>query len=129
MMNLYGKKGKIARNTFRCAVDWDSMVGDGSVRHCHQCNHNVYDLRGLTEDEVVQFIELHEGNVCGLAHYNWSGRIVNGKCTQASPPLMGRIRSIEPGSLEAIEIEIEQAKQRIHDLKLLAKLVANKLKS
>ena len=28
-----------------CPADWDKMVGDERVRHCSECNFNVYNFR------------------------------------------------------------------------------------
>src|SRR5450432_1276774 len=30
-----------------CSADWDSMPGTDRVRHCSQCNKNVYNLSAM----------------------------------------------------------------------------------
>lgn len=39
-----------------CAADWDDMSGDGHVRHCGDCDKNVYDLSGMTRAEATALL-------------------------------------------------------------------------
>ncbi len=39
-----------------CPADWKKMVGDERVRHCADCNLNVYNLSAMTERQVHALI-------------------------------------------------------------------------
>ena len=39
-----------------CSASWDRMLGDDRVRHCGDCNKNVYNLSGMTRDEAEALI-------------------------------------------------------------------------
>jgi len=112
------KRTKIPKNVFICDEEWDSMKGNGNVRECVKCKSKVYDLRGLTEKEVFQFVELENGEVCGQAHYDQAGRIVNGKCTDGVSVVGGKMRITEL----TIEEKIEESENRLNNLKELKKL-------
>ena len=119
-------KTKIAYCAFHCPIKWESMTGDGDVRFCEECKHKVYDLRGLTEEEILRFVELEEGEVCGLASYDRSGRIVNGKCTKGSVQKVGKIGTKKFTVDEDIDQRVEKAEKRLKDLKALEKLIKEK---
>lgn len=111
------------RNTFRCPVAWRSMVGDAHARHCSSCDAMVYDLVGLSEAEVVTFITLHAGTVCGRLCWDRSGRVIHGACTQGSQTRLGKL-SVDPDPLRHIDAEILTARKRARALKALRALVA-----
>ncbi len=39
-----------------CQVPWSSMPGDEQVRHCGQCNQNVYNVSALTRAEAMRLL-------------------------------------------------------------------------
>jgi len=39
-----------------CQVPWSSMPGDEQVRHCGQCNQNVYNVSALTRAEAARLL-------------------------------------------------------------------------
>jgi hypothetical protein len=41
-----------------CPAEWEKMVGDERVRHCAECNLNVYNLSAMTERQVQLLIHL-----------------------------------------------------------------------
>lgn len=51
-----------------CPADWNKMIGDERVRHCAECNLNVYNLSAMTEREVQKLIARSHGqsraNMC-----------------------------------------------------------------
>ena len=34
-----------------CSADWGAMDGDARVRHCGQCEKNVYNLSSMTSSQ------------------------------------------------------------------------------
>src|SRR6185503_6331901 len=47
-----------------CSADWEKMVGDERVRHCNQCNLNVYNLSALSSLEAHDLVAKREGRLC-----------------------------------------------------------------
>jgi Carboxypeptidase regulatory-like domain len=64
-----------------CPADWEKMVGDERVRHCAECNLNVYNLSALTEREARQLLEGNNGNrVCLRLYRRADGTIITQDC-------------------------------------------------
>jgi hypothetical protein len=117
------QKTKIPKNTFRCPKQWDEMDGSDQVRFCEDCKTKVYDLRGLTEAEVVLFIELENGEVCGLAQYDRNGRVINGKCESGQLTKLGKLSNQRKTISEEVEEKLQQTEKRLTGLKELQKLI------
>lgn len=66
-----------------CSEDWDRMIGSGSVRFCQLCRFNVYDLRALTEDEIVRLVTETEGRLCVQVYRRADGTVVTADCAPA----------------------------------------------
>ncbi len=113
----------LPRNTFICSMDWDSMKGSEKVRFCEQCQNKVYDLRGLSKEELVEFIRHEGGQVCGLAHFDANGRFVNGECTRDGGvlPLLGVL--MPPSPMDEVRRKITEARQRLASLQEWKKLL------
>jgi len=47
-----------------CRADWNQMTGDDRVRHCGDCQRNVYNLSAMTRDEAEALIVEKEGQLC-----------------------------------------------------------------
>lgn len=63
-----------------CSADWAAMSGDEQVRHCQQCNLNVYDLSALSADEARGLIEKHEGRLCVRFYRRRDGTMLTRDC-------------------------------------------------
>lgn len=67
-----------------CPVKWDDMraVGDGvQVRHCDQCDLNVYNISEMTADEAEALLAAHEGRrLCGAFHRREDGTVLTRDC-------------------------------------------------
>src|SRR3954469_2348861 len=63
-----------------CDVSWDTLAGDGAVRHCGKCRQNVYDLSGFSRIEALQLLEMKEGRLCLRLHRRPDGTIVTADC-------------------------------------------------
>ena len=63
-----------------CSADWEAMQGDERVRHCGQCQLNVYDLSALTADEARSLIEKHEGRLCVRFYRRRDGTLLTRDC-------------------------------------------------
>lgn len=63
-----------------CHVAWEQMAGSSSVRHCRQCNLNVYNLSGMTRDEATKLIADHEGRLCVRFYRRADGAVLTKDC-------------------------------------------------
>src|SRR5579871_1081019 len=64
-----------------CPADWDSMPGTDQVRHCSQCNKNVYNLSAMTRREAETLLRETEGRLCARLYRRADGTIL----TENSP--------------------------------------------
>jgi hypothetical protein len=67
-----------------CPVRWSDMnaVGDGArVRHCDQCDLNVYNLSEMTADEAEALLVANEGRrLCGAFYRREDGTVLTRDC-------------------------------------------------
>lgn len=73
-----------ARIASPCPVKWEDMhgVGDGvRVRHCDQCDLNVYNLSEMTADAAEALLVAHAGRrLCGAFYRREDGTILTRDC-------------------------------------------------
>jgi len=63
-----------------CHAPWDKMTGDARVRHCGDCNKNVYNLSNMTRAEAEAVIVTHEGKLCVRYYQRKDGTILFADC-------------------------------------------------
>jgi hypothetical protein len=63
-----------------CKASWDAMTGDDRVRHCKQCNKNVYNLSAMTRDQAQSLIARTEDELCGRYFRRADGTILTADC-------------------------------------------------
>ena len=64
-----------------CPASWDRMVGDDRVRHCGDCNKNVYNLSEMTRDEAETLIVAKRGDLCArYCNQRADGTIITSDC-------------------------------------------------
>src|SRR5579883_2942772 len=63
-----------------CPANWQEMNGDDRVRHCAQCNLNVYNLSAMTEPEVEKLISQREGRLCVRFYQRADGTVLTRDC-------------------------------------------------
>lgn len=63
-----------------CPARWESMVGDDFVRHCPECNKNVYDLSQLTGEQAADLMRRKEGDLCIQLYRRRDGTILTADC-------------------------------------------------
>lgn len=70
-----------------CTASWDAMVGDDRVRHCCQCNRDVYDLTAMHADEAEAFLDEHLATKrtlpCARLYRRPDGRLMTSQCPTA----------------------------------------------
>lgn len=63
-----------------CTASWDGMVGDDRVRHCGQCDLNVYNVTAMSRDEAERLIVAREGRLCMRVYQRADGTILTQDC-------------------------------------------------
>ena len=63
-----------------CSANWDQMVGDDRVRHCSECNLNVYNFSAVTAAEVERIVTTHEGRLCARMYRRADGTLITQDC-------------------------------------------------
>jgi hypothetical protein len=64
-----------------CPADWGKMVGDERVRHCGECNLNVYNLSAMTEGQVKKLIADSRGKrLCAQFYRRADGTVLTQDC-------------------------------------------------
>jgi hypothetical protein len=57
------------------------MVGNEQVRHCSECNLNVYNLSAMTERQVSELVAGHQGKrLCARLYRRADGTILTQEC-------------------------------------------------
>jgi hypothetical protein len=64
-----------------CTADWNQMTGDDRVRHCGQCQKNVYNLSGMMRDEAEALLRERNGDLCVRYYQRHDGTILLADCT------------------------------------------------
>ena len=84
-------------------ADWNKMVGDERVRHCAECNLNVYNLSAMTERLVQQLIEDSRGKRGPTRFYRRAdGTILTQDCPWSFRSLTRKVSRIAAAALTAI---------------------------
>ena len=64
-----------------CPADWNKMVGDERIRHCAECNLNVYNLSAMTERQVQALIAERSGQrLCTRFYRRADGTVLTQDC-------------------------------------------------
>jgi hypothetical protein len=65
-----------------CTANWDEMSGDEKIRHCRQCDLNVYNVSAMTDEEVLeQMVMLTAGKkVCMSLYRRSDGTFITKDC-------------------------------------------------
>jgi hypothetical protein len=64
-----------------CPKSWETMIGDERVRHCSECNLNVYNLSAMTEREIEQLVQAHQGRrLCARFYQRADGTVLTRDC-------------------------------------------------
>ena len=86
-----------------CPADWEKMVGDERVRHCSECNLNVYNLSAMTERQVQELIAGSRGNrLCARLYRRTDGTVLTQDCPWSFRVLTRKISRLAAAVLTAI---------------------------
>jgi hypothetical protein len=74
-----------------CAVEWETMFGDGKVRFCEHCQKNVHNLSAMSADEAERLICESAGILCVRYHVAEDGQVVTLDYRPPPPPPRWRL--------------------------------------
>jgi len=63
-----------------CNADWDKMSGDEAIRHCKQCDKNVYHLSHMSNEQVESLLERADEQPCVRFYERPDGSVLLGDC-------------------------------------------------
>ncbi|NNF57367.1 MAG: hypothetical protein HKN04_03925 [Rhodothermaceae bacterium] len=63
-----------------CSADWEAMIGTDRIRHCADCNLNVYNLSALSAAEAQALVDETEGRRCVRFYRRADGTILTQDC-------------------------------------------------
>ncbi len=66
-----------------CSESWDAMRGDRHVRHCARCDKDVFDLGGLTRQQIADLLYLRGADLCARFYRRADGTIMTADCVDA----------------------------------------------
>ncbi len=85
-----------------CPADWNNMAGDDRIRHCSECNLNVYNLSAMTEREVQRLIANSHDRVCGRFYRRADGTILTQDCPRGLRAVARRVSRTATAVLTAV---------------------------
>jgi hypothetical protein len=79
------------------------MVGDERVRHCSECNLNVYNLSAMTKREIEQLVAAHQGQrLCTRFYRRADGTVITQNCPWSFRALKRRASRVAGAVLSAL---------------------------
>ncbi len=64
-----------------CTASWDAMQGNDRVRHCGDCNKNVFNLSAMPEDEAAALVAGNsDGRLCVRFYRRQDGTVMTSDC-------------------------------------------------
>jgi hypothetical protein len=85
-----------------CPTSWEQMAGDDRIRHCGECELNVYNLSDMTRTEAEQLLATHEGRLCVRFYRRADGTIITRNCPRGLEALVRRVSRMGGAALTAV---------------------------
>jgi hypothetical protein len=77
-----------------CPVPWSSMSGDDRVRHCGQCQLNVYNLSAMSTKEAAEVVRsAAKGRVCVQFYRRKDGTVMTDNCPKGLKKVRDRFKA------------------------------------
>ncbi|NVB81773.1 MAG: hypothetical protein HOV81_25485, partial [Kofleriaceae bacterium] len=97
-----------------CTADWNAMTGDDRVRHCAQCDKDVFNLSAMTRVEAEQLIVEKNANLCARYYQRKDGTILLSDC-EVGRAQQRRLRLVGAGLLVTITAAAAAGATLTHD--------------
>lgn len=78
------------------------MIGDDRVRHCSQCNLNVYNLSAMSGREAEELVSKREGRMCVRFYRRKDGTVLTRNCPVGLTVVMQRVSRVAGIALSAV---------------------------
>jgi hypothetical protein len=79
-----GKRGVPLLENIRiaspCSEEWDAMDGNGRVRHCAQCDKQVFNLSGMSRADAEVLVRERAGSICVRLYQREDGTVLTTDC-------------------------------------------------
>lgn len=85
-----------------CSADWDAMPGTDRVRHCAQCNKNVYNVSAMTRRQAEALLRETEGRLCTRFYRRQDGTILTENCPVGFKAIERRISRVAGAAMSAL---------------------------
>jgi hypothetical protein len=76
-----------------CSVAWDKWPEGEKVRFCNQCNLNVHNLSGMSDEEVKDLLANKNERVCIFMYQRRDGTVVTDNCPVVLRAVRNRIKA------------------------------------
>jgi hypothetical protein len=63
-----------------CDVSWDAMDGNGRVRHCAQCDKQVFNLSAMSRADAEVLVRERAGELCVRLYQRHDGTVLTTDC-------------------------------------------------
>jgi hypothetical protein len=94
-----------------CQEKWQAMEPVNGGRYCSRCQQTVVDFSGMSDREVLQFLEQTSGRVCGRLHTDQLNRDIQAPCNTRLPWLKYLLTVSIPAFLASFKGNAPTAKQ------------------
>lgn len=86
-----------------CPAEWSTMRGDDRVRHCAECNLNVYSLAAMTAPEVEKLLASRQGGrLCARIYRRADGTVLTQDCPRGFRAVVHRVSRVAGAALAAV---------------------------
>jgi len=85
-----------------CTSDWAKMTGDDRVRHCAECNLNVYNFAAMTGFEIADLLANRQGRrVCARIYRRADGTMITQDCPKGLRAVIRRVSRVAGAAFAA----------------------------
>ena len=82
-----------------CSADWDRMVGDDRIRHCAECDLDVYNFSEMASAEVERIVAERQGRLCARFYQRSDGTILTQNCPVGFRAVVRRVSRVAGAAL------------------------------
>ena len=79
---------------YKCPMQWEDLKklsNQDRARYCERCELKVYDLVGLSAEEVKELMRQNKDTICGQAYIRKDNKVMLQRCEGADIKSRGRI--------------------------------------
>jgi hypothetical protein len=85
-----------------CSASWADMPGNEKVRHCLQCELDVYNFSAMTPREINQIVSARKGRLCARFYQRPDGTMLTENCPAGTRTRVLRGSTIAAAALAAL---------------------------